>query len=42
MMQQKRSSIAQQRTSDATTISISFSAINCTQPPVQLTGLLRI
>jgi len=35
--------IAQQwTTSDATTINISFSAINCTQPPVQLIGLLVI
>ena len=36
-------SIAQQwTTSDATTINISFLAINCTQPPVQLTGLLGV
>ena len=35
-------SIAQWTTSDATTINISFLAINCTQPRVQLTGLLGI
>ena len=29
-------------TNDATTINISFSAINCTQPRVQLTGLLPV
>jgi len=34
---------AQQRTtSDATTMKISFSTINCTQPLVQPTGLLGI
>jgi len=29
-------------TSDATTVNISFSALNCTQPPVQVTGLPTI
>ena len=33
---------AQQWTSDATTINISFSAINCAQPPIQLTSLDEI
>jgi len=35
-------SIVQQSTSDAKTIYIYFSAINYTQPPVQLTGLLGV
>jgi len=35
-------SIAQLWTSDTTTISIYFSAIICTQPPAQQTGLLGI